>query len=76
MTCNQTIGLVLRFRAPYENVGTPCIASNGRDGSIIKWEAIRTVGLKDPKPSCSNTVYEMDKRTFGQKTDMARGASS
>lgn len=75
MICNQTRGLVLRFRAPYENVGLPCITSNGGDGSIFKFQAIRTAGLKDPNRSCSNTVYDMDKK-FWTKTDMARGASS
>jgi len=67
MICNQTRGLVLRFRAPYENVGTPCITSNGGDGSIFKFQAIRIAGLKDPNRSCSKTVYDMDKKVLDKK---------
>jgi hypothetical protein len=67
MICNQTKGLVLRFRAPYENVGTPCYRIQRS-----RWINYQVAGDPDrwierSEPSCSNALYDMDKKVLDKK---------
>jgi hypothetical protein len=67
MICNQRKGLVLRFRAPYENVGTPCYRIQRS-----RWINYQVAGDPDrwierSEPSCSNALYDMDKKVLDKK---------